>query len=491
MPGISNSRNKVTVGPVVGGIVGGLAFLAILGCLWLYYRRRRRNRDSLLTPLWVQSEKSPPTAYYEIDNNSVGPTRLSEKWRAQANSRFGDIIGAFKAKIGQTPSVNMNRGNSQFLEPIPQHSRNPSTVSHDSGHLSKREQARDWWDRLTADALFNWSLRRAAKPGPKDPAASSHFTRAASPSAQPRARSPDFREYLATKDRELREVAEHRRSLSLPPHTRPKSQLGSGLEFSDVRGDNPFADDARMSTLPVSAGRRNSSVPAGRPLSTNPFADPTQNQDRYKPTALTVTRPEPAISSDYVADVRRSRGASVDGGAARSRYASTIRTSRDSYRDSTATANTRRGKGRSDPFDLERPELWRGGGAGMTIRTSARMSTTLSDVQELPSTAWSSADGQRVGEVAVGLPRVVSLLKKENSTRTRVESGGAGERGRARESGARAGAESWTSRYSRASSAGFSEWGDPGPDLGPRGGYMGRPVTPPGSAGSGGVGKAM
>jgi len=261
-----------------------------------------------------------------------------------------------------------------------------------------------------------------------------------------------------------------------------------------------------MPTLPVFAGRRNSSVPASRTLSANPFADPTQSQDQYTPASLTVTRPEPAVPANYVADVRRSRGASVGAGAVGSRYPSTIRMSRDTSRDtiiSTATANTRRGKGRSDPFDLERPELWRGaGGVGMTINTSARVSTALSDVEELPSTAGSRPEGavgagavdagrQPVGSVSVGQARVVSILKKENSTRMRVESGVPGERGRSRESGVRAGRESWTSRYSRASSAGFSDWGDPGPDLGPRGGYTGKPVTPPGSAGSGGVGKAM
>lgn len=45
-----------------------------------------------------------------------------------------------------------------------------------------------------------------------------------------------------------------------------------------------------------------------------------------------------------------------------SRYPSTIAPSRDSYRDTVFTTfseNARKGKGRSDPFDLERPELWR------------------------------------------------------------------------------------------------------------------------------------
>lgn len=118
---------------------------------------------------------------------------------------------------------------------------------------------------------------------------------------------------------------------------------------------------------------------------------------------------------------------------------------------SSGTTNTRRGKGRSDPFDLERPELLRGVGPG------ARGSV-LSDVEELPSSAGSSVRGVEAGKGQVG-------------------------GGGAKVLGVGLSHESWTSRYSRGSSAGFSDWGDPGPDLGPRGGY--------GVNGGTGVGTAM
>lgn len=111
---------------------------------------------------------------------------------------------------------------------------------------------------------------------------------------------------------------------------------------------------------------------------------------------------------------------------------------------SSVTTNTRRGKGRSDPFDLERPELLRGVTAAAATRASV-----LSDVQELPSSAGSSVKGGVVG--AGG----------------KIVEGGGGEKTEG------VNHESWTSRYSRRSSAGFSDWGDPGPDLGPRGGYAG------------------
>ncbi|OBT72724.1 hypothetical protein VF21_08812 [Pseudogymnoascus sp. 05NY08] len=446
----SSQTGKVAVGHLVGGIIGGLSFIALLGCLWLYFMRRRRRRDTLLAPLWVQSEKGPPVAYYEIDNASVGPTSLGSKWKAKATSRYHGVVGGFTAlssKMGHkpSPSVNLNRGNSQFLAPsFSTHSRSSSSVSHPPTALTRRERARDWWDRLTADAVFNWALSRHTKPTTADPP--SHFTRSRSASPSSRHPSQDLTQYLASKDREMRDAgaaaglpADHHRSISLPPLTRSREDLGDGslgIDFSDP--GNPFSD-------PTPAAPST----ATRTLAPNPFADPAT-------AAAGVSRPQPSVGTTYVADVRRSRGQSFS----TPRHPS-IRTSRERSRDrdtmlSSATTNTRRGKGRSDPFDLERPELLRGVGAGTR-------GSVLSDVQELPSSAGSSLKGgvaggggdKMVGATAGGGEKVLGVGLNH---------------------------ESWTSRYSRGSSAGFSDWGDPGPDLGPRGGY--------GGAGTG-VGTAM
>ncbi|OBT84541.1 hypothetical protein VE02_06779 [Pseudogymnoascus sp. 03VT05] len=446
----SSQTGEVAVGHLVGSIIGGLSLIALLGCLWLYFMRRRRRRDTLLAPLWVQSEKGPPVAYYEIDKASVGPTSFSSKWKAKATSRYHGVVGGFTAlssKMGHkpSPSVNLNRGNSQFLAPsFSTHSRS-SSVSHPPTALTRRERARYWWDRLTADAVFNWALSRHTKPTTADPP--SHFTRSRSASPSLRHPSQDLTQYLASKDREMRDAGaaaglppDHRRSISLPPPTRSREDLGDGslgIDFSDP--GNPFSD-------PTPAAL----TAATRTLGPNPFADPAT-------AAAGVSRPQPSVGTTYVADVRRSRGQSFS----TPRHPS-IRTSRERSRDrdtmlSSATTNTRRGKGRSDPFDLERPELLRGVGAGTR-------GSVLSDVQELPSSAGSSlkggvagVGGHKMGGVAAGGEKVLGVGLNY---------------------------ESWTSRYSRGSSAGFSDWGDPGPDLGPRGGY--------GGAGTGtGVGTAM
>ncbi|KFY44865.1 hypothetical protein V494_01274, partial [Pseudogymnoascus sp. VKM F-4513 (FW-928)] len=278
----SSQSGKVAVGHLVGGIIGGLSFIAILGCLWLYFMRRRRSRDTLLTPLWVQSEKGPPTTYYEIDNASVGPTSLGSKWKAKATSRYHGVIGGFTAlssKISHrpTPSVNLNRGNSQFLAPSSSlHSRSSSSYSHTPTALTHRERLREWWDRLTADAVFNWALSRHTKPTSAEPP--SHFTRSRSASPSARPPSQDLTQYLASKDREMRDAGlpvDHRRSISLPPPVRSREDLGDGslgIDFSST-GNNPFSDPA-----PAAASA----------TATNPFSDPT-------PAPLAVSRPPPSM----------------------------------------------------------------------------------------------------------------------------------------------------------------------------------------------------
>jgi len=188
----------------------------------------------------------------------------------------------------------------------------------------------------------------------------------------------------------------------------------------------------------------------------NPFADP-------------VTQPQPPIQkqSTYISDIRRSRGQSIDHTnnnthvyrtsstrAPGSRYPSSIAPSRDSYRDtlfSSFSGNARKGKGRSDPFDLERPELWRSNnlnnmdGNTNASRASNRPPTRgssnlypdplqMSYLRGNPAGRIDSSSAQ-TRQVSVQRPRIVSNA-------------------------------SLASKYSSGVSS-LGEWGDPGPDLGP------------------------
>lgn len=374
-----------------------------------------------------------------------------DRLKAAASGLKTGILGigaSLKAKVvgdrSDTPGVNLNRGNSQFLDgPIPQHSRNNSVLSNGSGPHTVKERLNDWWERFRERIKFRKNNE------PADPfAAARGMTEKQANLNKP----PDFSQLLGMDDRELQLQAERRRTSfktqsgsSLPP-------LGSlGLNF----GDNPFADPITAATTTANPNQQNQ---AWRPpnrqsgrLRTNsdPFADP-------------ISQPQPSIpkQNTYVADIQRSRGQSVDAtrkgpsmygrppstNPATSRYPSTIAPSRDSYRDtvfSSLSANARKGKGRSDPFDLERPELWRNNGNGNVLS-----SNRASSRQRGASTGGRESANLYPTPLAMNLrtndlpaPRVVSPAMP------RVESN-----------------NTYTSKYS---SGIGSEWGDPGPDLGP------------------------
>lgn len=416
--------------------MGSMGLIALVAFLFWFFKKRRRARESLLTPLTTGRRSS----FYDADNQSVGPTGRGNKWRTELGYRTDRVrnvgsdiragivaVGAsLKSKVvrdrSDTPSVNLNRGNSQFMDgPIPQHSRNNSVLSN-SAHATIREKATDWWERLRENMSFNW--RKKSEPADPFAAARGMTEKQASVNGQ-----PDFSQLLGMDDRELQIQAERRRA-SLSGNNGSVPQLGSlGLNFNS--SDDPFADPKPNTTTP---GWK----PPKASTNTNPFADPAP---RSNPFANPVSRPDPTIpkANTYIADIRRSRGQSIDATttannatsiyrppstAVQSRYPSSLAPSRDSYRDtvfSSFSANVRKGKGRSDPFDLERPELWK----PRDLSTSNLYPNPLNGIK---STNNSSAYSQNQARI------------QSNAT--------------------------FTSKYSSGISS-LGEWGDPGPDLGP------------------------
>lgn len=279
-----------------------------------------------------------------------------------------------------------------------------------------------------------WFRKQAQEPVDPFAAARSATERQANAKGQ-----PDFSRLLGSDERGLQGQTERRRatsSSSIP-------NLGSlGIDFES---HDPFADPV-MPPKPQNVGW----VPPNPNSSSNPFADP-------------ISQPERSVAKGktYISDIRRSRGQSMDANnsisayaansasyrppstTVASRYPSSIAASRDSYRDtvfSVFSSNGRKGKGRSDPFDLERPELWhpkeppvpeknrtstRPRGASIAGRDSAAMYPD--PLQPKPGMTGSS---DHYGAKA----RVVSN-------------------------------NSYASKYSSGVSS-MGDWGEPGPDLG-------------------------
>jgi hypothetical protein len=475
--GIS-SNPRLTPGPVVGGVIGGIALVGIVGFLvWLFRRRRRYNRDSMLTPLGTGREKT----FYEIDNGSVGPTKLSTRLGARVGYQTGKIrdaaagLGAAIAGFGatlkskvvgdrsETPSINLNRGNSQFLDgPIPQHSRNNSVLSNNTGQITFKERFNDWWEQFAENVISKWRLRREEKE-PADPFAAA---RGMTEKQAELNEAPNFSQLLDMDDHNL-ELRPERRSISLPSGNQLGASypsLGSlGLNFES---SDPFADPVLMippKTLNKPWAPPN---PGAKPANINPFADP-------------VVQPQPSIQKQntYKPDIRRSRGQSIDttnnnnnvyrpssAGGLGSRIPSSIAPSRDSYRDtvfSSFSGNARKGKGRSDPFDLERPELWRGNnlnnmGSNMPsnitsnhppLRASSNLYPDPLQMNSLRGDppGLKNSSGVKTRQVSVQQPRIVSNT-------------------------------SFASKYSSGVSS-LGEWGDPGPDLGGNSSSRGNPSS--------------
>jgi hypothetical protein len=309
---------------------------------------------------------------------------LGEKVRNGA----GGFGAAFKTRVGVgsgASRVNMNRGNSQFIEAIPQHSRTSSNVSRFSTQETVKDRFSDFFDRLKADILSKLGVKEKDF---NDPYAAARQKQEAQTS-----NIPDISALAAIDEREFLKQAELRR-LSLAGVS---AQTG---DFNLFEKD-PFADP---------------------PPLRNPFADPILP---LPPTSKTN-------QSSYVDSIRRSRGQSISRPhePTHSRYPSMAPSDTESYRSTYMGPNARKKKGRSDPFDLERPDLY-----------PVPVPALPTNLMQQDSFWGKSLGGEPLRDrnyepsvAAVTAPRTVS------------EAG------------------TYESRYSRRMSMGG--WGDPGPDLG-------------------------
>jgi hypothetical protein len=444
----STSESRVTAGHIAGGVIGGLAIVGFVAfLLWFFKRRRRYRRDSLLTPLGGERN-----SFNDSDHGSVAPEKFSTRFGAQVEYQTGrirDVAATLTAGIAglgvslkskvvrdlrNSPNVNLNRGNSQFLDgPIPQHSRNNSTLSDGTSQHAIKDRFNDWWAWFTEHVGVNWSLKRRNK------ALLNPFTRAGR-LTEKQANSiggPDFSQLLRLNEDDMQLRPENQ----LDPRSSVPNLGSLGLNFES---NNPFADPV----LPAaSIAQRN--IGNNR----NPFADP-------------ISQRQPSIlkPNTYIADIRRSRGQSTNAiknnpAASRSssasrpdwRYHSGVALNRDSYRDtafSSLSVNARKGKGRSDPFDLERPELLRTNQKNDTNsnqgpkRTSSRPTTRGSSIVFPDPLRMSSVQANTIG-------RTGNHAQKVSVQHSRSISNDFG-----------------TTLYSSSVSS-LASWAGPGPDLGP------------------------
>lgn len=423
-PNLNSNAVQSTVA-VAGGVIGGVVAVSILAFFIWWWRRRllRKRRSTLLTPLdIVPSFDRDEKGGYVITRGSIGPTPMTEKVKAALGQNFRKIRGHIRNKTA--PSVNLDRGPSQFIDPASAPSR-MNSVSR-GGEATAKDSLKGWWSRVMGGMSFNWRARNN-----KAEADSGMNARGLQEKKTGVGSQPDFLTLLNMDNRELdREAQRRRASLSRINGSGSSTDRflgGLDLNFSSA-SDNPFSDANAIAhtsakPAPLAVGNNNTS--------TNPFSDANAIPGPSLPSSSATTAgiPKPAT---YISTIRRSRGQSV-GGASTVRQPSTAYYTRDSVGSvATVTTTNQRNKFRSDPFDLERPELLLSGGpAGM--RKSSVTSSTAGTAGSITEVNPNPEPRRPMGAMT-------------RATR----------------------AESFTSKYSSGISvASLGDWSDPGPDVGP------------------------
>jgi hypothetical protein len=397
---------------VAGGVIGGVVAISILAFFIWWWRRKlhRKRRSTLLTPLdAVPSFDRNEKGGYIITRGSIGPTPVAENVKNVLGQNFRRFQGHLRNKTGgSAPSVNLDRGTSQFMDP--KGTRGPANSGIVGSRVTTKDRFTDWWSRLTADMTFNWRLR--AKP-----VATGNMTAGITQEKTPAVGAqPDFLTLLNMDDRELDREAQRRRASISRKNGSDGFLGGLNLNFGSSPGDNPFSDTNAIAH--TSAKPAPLAIGGGQPL--NPFSDANAIRD------ATMPPPKP---STYVADIRRSRGHSVS----TSRQPSTLYyyTNRDSIYSAVGggrgsvgagddDSNNFRNKFRSDPFDLERTISNNKNGGSVTSSTAGVAGSEASEA--------------------------VPVRRPPGAHRAR--------------------ADSFTSKYSSGISLGDG-WSDPGPDVGP------------------------
>ncbi|KAK9415921.1 hypothetical protein SUNI508_10050 [Seiridium unicorne] len=388
--GISTSTTMAVVGGVVGGVVA-VALIAFL--VWFWRKRiRQKRRSTMLTPLGPESgfgsasEKIP----YSISRSSIGPTNVSEKLKAIVGANVKKIRTRFGGHSSSS-SINLNRGNSQYMEGLT-HSRDNSA---DFGGSAK--------DRLLG--FFGRSSDKGRGDRAND---ASSDARGMKQNKTRLGSQPDFLTLLSMDDTQLAaQTNKGRTSLGNPRRSQSAGSndhfLGSlNLNFDSA---NPFSDANEMA--------RDSAKVAPLTIMNpdNPFSDANAVQ---KPSATKQTGP-----TTYVQNIRRSRGTSV--GGATTRPASNAASAWRESGTSVASFATRRNKFRSDPFDLDRPEL---------------LSSSVGSQTPLPTRSSRASSTRGSG---VPLPPHPAHTRNESLSSSKYSSG----------------------------VVSIDQWSDPGPDVGP------------------------
>lgn len=429
--GSGSNGNGSTIA-VAGGVIGGVALVSLVAFFIWFWRRRilKRRRSTLLTPLTPDPSfgigRGEKQNFY-IRQDSIGPTPRSTKVKAAFRNQYGRVRGRFDtlARSGSISSisshssarsVDMNRGNSQFMDTPPimgREGKNSSALSaRKDNDMTIKERIMGVWARFKGsrvqDSLDDRNDIFAAR------GLDGAVKEKQAPRTRPLTNKPDFLTLLNMDDGELDREAQRRRISRTRGGSEGSGLRGLSLDF----GADPFSDvnalaqsDIKVAPLVVSRGN-------------NPFSDANAINAPPKP-------------STYVNDIRHSRNLSMTGsstaGLNKAYDIQDLRIAKNGprplsganaagpqgsfyVRDSAGSFDsfiTKRDKFRSDPFDLE--------------QLSSQVSDSMPSYLSRPPLAPSRPTAAHTRNVSDGSSKYSSGISDET----------------------------------------FDEWSDPGPDVGP------------------------
>ncbi|RYO78774.1 hypothetical protein DL766_006041 [Monosporascus sp. MC13-8B] len=378
-----NPVNARRTAAVAGGVVGGLALVSLCIFLIWFWRRRTEQKRRRLTRFsgdGASGRREKEGAYF-TNRTPSGPTPASEKPNDGIVYGYRRIRRGFSGIVDRSaspqPTVDLDRGTSQFGPPpasiSPQSSRFSASSENATFVPGGREQFVGWWSR----GMKGVSGGRPA------------------PNPEPDFHTPPWMdEEVAVSAAGVSGTGGNKKRRSTAAGN---EHFMGGLGFDFSGAANPFSDR--------NAIRHNSATAPPPALWMRPAKDPFS--DAY---AVADGPPLSEGTATYARDTRQSRGrsASADGSIYRESGASSV-----DFLDGDMLM--RNAKFRSDPFDLDRPELLSSGTGGGGVDGSS-------------SAAWIPPRAHVRG------PSYAS---------------------------------SYTSRYFGGESGSFDGWSDPGPDVGP------------------------
>ncbi|RYP69999.1 hypothetical protein DL769_005112 [Monosporascus sp. CRB-8-3] len=396
---------RTTAAAVAGGVVGGLALVSLgIFLIWFWRRRteQKRRRLTRFSGDGASGHREMEAAYF-TNGTPLGPTPVSEKLNDSIVHGYRRICrrlsGIVDRSASPQPTVDLDRGTSQFGPPpasiSPQSSRFSASSENATFVPRGREQFVGWWSRVTKNGGSQPKSNRSDN-APFPVARGMKGVSGGRPAPNPQ---PDFHTLLRMDEEAVVSAAgvsgtrgnQKRRSTATGNE---HFMSGLGFDFGDAA--NPFSDGNAI---------RHGSATAPPPA---PWMHPAK--DPFSDANAVANGPQLSSgTATYARDPRepRSRSASANGSIDRESGVSSV----DSLDGDMLMRNT---KFRSDPFDLDRPELLSSGTGGGGVDGSSSVA---------------------------GIPPRAHVRDPSY-------------------------ASSYTSRYFGSDAGSFNGWSDPGPDVG-------------------------